>query len=85
MREAGLLRIVAVVDPVASGLPGAAYTSEAFLAIENQRSFSESWVFAGFAHELARIGDVTPVSAGGGRCSSYAVRGFQEHVVSALE
>ena len=51
--------------PVASGLPGAAYTSEAFLALENERIFSDSWVFAGFAHELARIGDVAPVSVGG--------------------
>ena len=50
---------------VASGLPGAAYTSEAFLALENERIFTNSWVFAGFAHELARAGDVVPVTVAG--------------------
>ena len=51
--------------PVASGLPGAAYTSEAFLALENERIFADSWVFAGFAHELFRPGDVTPITVAG--------------------
>ena len=51
--------------PVAPGLPGAAYTSEAFFELENERIFSESWVFAGFAHELARVGDVAPVTVAG--------------------
>ena len=51
--------------PVASGLPGAAYTSEAFLALENERIFAGSWVFAGFAHELTRPGDVMPVTVAG--------------------
>lgn len=51
--------------PVARGLPGAAYTSEMFFALENERIFSGSWVFAGFAHELARTGDVTPVTVAG--------------------
>ena len=51
--------------PVARGLPAAAYTSEAFFALENRRLFAESWVFAGFAHELARAGDVAPVTVAG--------------------
>ena len=51
--------------PLTRGLPGAAYTSEAFLALENERIFSASWVFAGFAHELARAGDVVPVRVAG--------------------
>jgi len=51
--------------PIASGLPAAAYTSEAFFAIENERIFSKSWVFAGFAHELVRAGDVAPVTVAG--------------------
>ena len=42
--------------PVAHGLPSAAYTSEAFFALENQRLFAGSWVFAGFAHDLPRSG-----------------------------
>ena len=51
--------------PVARGLPAAAYTSETFFALENQRLFAESWVFAGFAHDLARPGDVVPVTVAG--------------------
>ena len=51
--------------PVARGLPAAAYTSEAFFALENRRLFAESWVFAGFAHELARAGDVAPITVAG--------------------
>ena len=51
--------------PVARGLPAAAYTSEAFFALENRRIFAESWVFAGLAHELARAGDVAPVTVAG--------------------
>ena len=51
--------------PVAQGLPAAAYTSEAFFALENARLFPESWVFAGLAHELARPGDAMPVDVAG--------------------
>ena len=51
--------------PPFSGLPGAAYTSEAFLALENERIFAGSWVFAGFAHELPRAGDVAPITVAG--------------------
>ena len=51
--------------PVAPGLPGAAYTSEAFFALENERIFSRSWVFVGFVHELARAGDVLPITVAG--------------------
>ena len=50
---------------VASGLPGAAYTSEAFFALGNERIFSRSWVFVGFVHELARAGDVLPITVAG--------------------
>ena len=51
--------------PVAAGLPAAAYTSEAFFALENERIFSDSWVFAGLAHELAWPGDAVPVTVAG--------------------
>ena len=51
--------------PVASGLPGAAYTSESFFTLESERIFTDSWVFAGFAHELSRAGDVVPVTVAG--------------------
>ena len=54
-----------VPGPVARGLPSTAYTSEAFFALEKDRIFSGSWVFAGFAHELARAGDAIPVTVAG--------------------
>ena len=51
---------------VARGLPAAApYTSEAFFALENERIFARSWVFAAFAHELERPGDTAPVTVAG--------------------
>ena len=50
---------------VARGLPAAAYTSEAVFALENERIFAESWVFAGLAHELTQPGDVVPVTVAG--------------------
>ena len=66
---------------VACGLPAAAYTSEAFFALENDRIFSESWVFVGLAHELAQPGDVVPVTVAGKpvllvRDAGRAVRAF---------
>ena len=51
--------------PLASGLPPPAYTSEAFFALENERIFSDSWVLAGLAHELAWPGDAVPVTVAG--------------------
>ena len=61
----GTLAAFETAGTVASGLPAAAYTSEAFFALETERIFSMSWVFAGFAHELARPGDVAPVTVAG--------------------
>ena len=51
--------------PVVRGLPAAAYTSEAFFALETERIFADSWIFAGLGHELARPGDVVPVTVAG--------------------
>lgn len=50
---------------VKSGLPGLAYTSEAFFALERDRVLAHNWCLVGFAHELARPGDVVPSSVGG--------------------
>ena len=49
------------VSTPAHGLPSAAYTSADFFRLEQERLFSDGWVFAGFAHQLARRGDVSPV------------------------
>ena len=51
--------------PVPRGLASTAYTSEAFFALEKERLFPASWVFAGFVHEVAGPGDVMPVSVAG--------------------
>ena len=51
--------------PVVSGLPAAAYTSEAFFALESERIFADSWIFVGLTHEMARPGDVVPVTVAG--------------------
>ena len=50
---------------VAHGLPPEAYTSDDFFALENEQLFQNSWVFAAFAHELAKPGDATPVTIAG--------------------
>lgn len=48
----------------ASGLPNAAYWSEDWLALEQERLFRRGWVFAAAAAELPRPGDVKPVEVG---------------------
>ncbi len=50
---------------MAHGLPPAAYTSEDFFALENRTLFADGWVFAGFAHELAKPGDAVPANVAG--------------------
>jgi len=51
--------------PIPRGLPALAYTGESFHVAENERLFPRAWVLAGFAHEMAKRGDVRPVSVGG--------------------
>ena len=48
-----------------SGLPGAAYTSNDFRQLENNHIFSKTWVFVGFAHQIPKTGDATPVTVAG--------------------
>ena len=49
----------------AHGLPAAAYTDDAFWEIECDTMFTQNWVCAGFAHELAEPGDAMPVTVAG--------------------
>ena len=49
----------------ARGLPNEAFTSQAFLDLENRYVFSRSWVFAGPASDVADRGDVKPVDVAG--------------------
>lgn len=47
------------------GLPGAAYTSEEFRELEKSHIFSKTWVFVGFAHQIPKIGDASPLNVAG--------------------
>ncbi len=49
----------------ASGLPNLCYTCPDFYALEQQSVFRDNWVFAGFAHEFDKKGDMRPVELGG--------------------
>jgi choline monooxygenase len=62
--EDGLRRTFAPIeDP--SGLPNAAYWSDDWLALENERLFQRAWVFAGAAAEAAAPGALKPMEIGG--------------------
>jgi choline monooxygenase len=63
--ECGTLSALRHGEAVAHGLPPEAYTNGDFFALENDRLFRNSWVFAAFAHELAKPGDATPVTVAG--------------------
>ena len=49
----------------ASGLPNLTYTCPDFFRLEQQTVFRDNWVFAGFAHELVKRGDMQPVEIAG--------------------
>ena len=48
-----------------SALPNAAYVSQDFFTLEQQTVFRQTWVFAGFAHQLVGAGDMQPVEIAG--------------------
>ena len=77
----GTLAAFGTPGPVLRGLPAAAYTSAAFFTLENERLFSDSWVFAGFAHELSGHDGAMPVTIAGRpmllvRYADHEVRAF---------
>jgi choline monooxygenase len=47
------------------GLPSHAYTDENFWKDECASVFTENWVCVGFAHELAKTGDIVPITVAG--------------------
>lgn len=47
------------------GLPGAAYTEEQFFRLEQTEVFAQEWVFAGYAHQMMKVGDVRPIEVAG--------------------
>ena len=65
----------------AAGLPNAAFTSDAFFALEQARLFARTWVLAGFAHQIPDPGDIVPIEVAGApvilvRGADGGVRGF---------
>ena len=65
----------------ASGLPNAAYWSQEWLALEQERVFRRSWVFAGAEAEVSEPGCMKPIEIGGApliilRDRDGIVRGF---------
>ncbi len=60
-----LLTAFHAIDGPAHGLPAEAYTSDEFWRLECKTVLSRTWVCAGFAHELAKPGDIVPVTIAG--------------------
>ncbi len=50
---------------VSHGLPRAAYVSDDFYRLGNERLFARGWTFIGFAHDIPEPGDVYPVTVAG--------------------
>ena len=61
----GVLRCIAAPVETGTGLPNACYTSEDWLALENQRIFAQTWMLAGFCHDIPGRGDACPVKVAG--------------------
>jgi choline monooxygenase len=62
--EDGYAQAFAAIDE-ASGLPNAAYWSDEWLKLEQERVFQRSWVFAGAEAEIPEPGDMKPITIGG--------------------
>lgn len=62
--EEGFAQAFAPIED-ASGLPNAAYWSDEWLALEQERVFRRSWVFAGAEAEIAEPGSMKPIDIGG--------------------
>jgi choline monooxygenase len=49
----------------ATGLPGIAYTGQAFYDLERDRLFPRAWMGVGFAHQIPAPGDAVPIECAG--------------------
>ena len=52
-------------DQPLHGLPGGAYTDKKYFDLEQTQLFNQNWVFAGYAHQLAKAGDFRPIEVAG--------------------
>ncbi len=62
--EEGFEQTFAAIEDT-SGLPNAAYWSDEWLKLEQERVFRRSWVFAGADAEIPNPGDMKPIEIGG--------------------
>ena len=65
MLNTSLLKEFDDSSAVRHGLPGLAYTDDAFMQLEQNHLFNNNWVFVGYAHELVRKGDAAPIEVAG--------------------
>jgi len=58
--------VAAVRRPIetARGLPGAAYTSQEFFELEQERFFPRTWMGVGFEADIPKPGDAIPITVG---------------------
>lgn len=80
MLNTSLLKDFDVHNSVQHGLPGAAYTSDAFLQLEQNHLFNKHWVFVGFAHELAAKGAAVPIEVAG--LPLFLIRNQQDEITA---
>ncbi len=64
MLDATLFNDFDAAGAVVHGLPGEAYTSDSFMQLEREHLFANNWVFVGYEHMLAKVGDVRPIQVG---------------------
>ena len=50
---------------VSRGLPNTAFTSDEFLALENERLFKRNWVFVAHGRDVPEAGDLKPLEVAG--------------------
>ena len=80
MLDATLLNNFDAAQAVAHGLPGEAYVSDSFMQLEREHLFVNNWVFVGYAHQLAKSGDVQPIQVGG--LPLFLLRDQQQRIVA---
>jgi choline monooxygenase len=63
--EQGQIEAFEASGPLARGLPSFAYVNSDFYRLEQEKLFPNAWVCVGFAHDLAKTGEATPVNVAG--------------------
>ena len=64
-KTASAIEAVLADTPVKSGLPNVTYTSDDFIAVEQERVFARNWAGIGFGKDVPNVGDAFPVRLNG--------------------